>query len=224
MEDVVFSIDIESTGFSTTKDRIVEIAVVRHNSVTPKDEKKSDSVVVSHTKNERKSDSMFWRRVNPGIAIPAATTAIHHISDEDVANCPTFDQIAPDLLKFIYSDNKGKVGQIYLVGHNLLRFDLPMLQCELLRAKQPPLDLSKIQCIDTLVIFRKQEPHTLSKALEFYCQKPLTGAHSAQNDAQAALDVFLAQKHKYQQSIGMSNAQYAQHSHSSNSFSKIKSK
>jgi DNA polymerase-3 subunit epsilon len=203
--EVIYSLDLETTGFNTTKDRIIEIALVKTaSSSKPKIDTTDEKIEV------------FYRRVNPGVTVPAATTAIHHISDADLIDCPSFAQIAPDLLKFMAMGQNG-AQQMYLVGHNLLRFDLPMLQSELLRAKQPLLDLSRIQCIDTLVIFRKQEPHTLSKAVEFYCGKQLHGAHAAKNDAIAALEVFKAQKQKYKQIIGLSNTQYSQYSNSSTS-------
>ena len=41
------------------------------------------------------------RRVNPGVPIPPEATAIHGITDDDVADCPTFRAIAPSLVRFL---------------------------------------------------------------------------------------------------------------------------
>ena len=73
--------DLETTGVDTAKDRIVEISMVK---VMPN----GDEIVRT-------------RRINPQMPIPAEATAIHHITDEDVKNEPTFAQIAKSLSQFI---------------------------------------------------------------------------------------------------------------------------
>jgi DNA polymerase-3 subunit epsilon len=65
--------DLETTGINVAKDRIVEIAILK---VFPNGNKES------HT----------WR-VNPEMAIPAESSAIHGITNEMVANEPTFKQL-----------------------------------------------------------------------------------------------------------------------------------
>ncbi len=71
--------DLETTGINITKDRIVEISIIK---VSPGQE---DSPVVK------------TRRINPEMHIPEEATAVHHITDEDVANEPTFRQVARSL-------------------------------------------------------------------------------------------------------------------------------
>ncbi|WP_020476085.1 3'-5' exonuclease [Zavarzinella formosa] len=67
--------DIESTGTNPQTDRIVEIAVLR---VDP------DGKTVEAS-----------RQINPGVPIPSAATAVHGISEADVADAPMFTAVAP---------------------------------------------------------------------------------------------------------------------------------
>ena len=64
-------------------------------------------------------------RVNPGIPIPAKTTAIHGIRDEDVTNSPTFKEVARNLAAFLEGCD--------LAGYNAIKFDIPVLAEEFLR-------------------------------------------------------------------------------------------
>ena len=64
--------------------------------------------------------------VNPGMPIPPLSTAIHGITDEKVADKPTFKEVAKDYLKFFEGAD--------LAGFNILKFDVPMLVEEFLRA------------------------------------------------------------------------------------------
>ena len=72
---VVF--DTETTGTNPRSDRIVEIACVK-----------------IHPDGRREN---WHRRVNPGIPIPSASTAIHGICDADVAGQPRFADVAAEL-------------------------------------------------------------------------------------------------------------------------------
>lgn len=176
---VVVSLDLETTGLSTARDRIVEIALVKLD--------------LANGKRER-----WTSLVQPTIPIPLHVQAIHGITDEMVQHSKTFQQLVPELLAFLPANAT-------LCGHNLIRFDLPLLQAELVRSGHKPLDLSRFHLVDSLVIFRKMEPHTLTKAVEFYCgsaAKAAHVAHRAQGDAEAALDVWLAQKDQYAHLFG----------------------
>jgi DNA polymerase-3 subunit epsilon len=180
---VVF-LDLETTGLSTSCARIVEIAMVRH---WPD----------SSSEGKRETWSSL---VNPEIPIPNEARAIHGISDADVKGQKTFRELAPIIEAFI--------GQHALGGHNLLRYDLPLLQAELQRAGRKPLDMSTRRCVDTLVIFRKLEPHThtLGKAVSFYCtpevQRQDLAKHRAVGDATASLEVFCSQMLRYPDKLG----------------------
>lgn len=160
--------DLETTGINITHDRIVEISIIK---VWP------DGREVERT-----------RRVNPEMHIPDEATAIHHITDEDVAGEPTFRQIAKSLAE-IFSDSD-------IAGFNSNRFDIPLLIEEFNRAGVT-LDLSKTRFVDVQTIFHKKEQRTLVAAYKFYCGKNLEEAHSANADTRATYEVLKAQLDHY---------------------------
>ncbi len=160
--------DLETTGINITHDRIVEISIIK---VWP------DGREVERT-----------RRVNPEMHIPEEATAIHHITDEDVAGEPTFKQIAKSLAE-IFNDSD-------IAGFNSNRFDIPLLIEEFNRAGVT-LDLSKTRFVDVQTIFHKKEQRTLVAAYKFYCGKNLDEAHSANADTRATYEVLKAQLDHY---------------------------
>ncbi len=160
--------DLETTGINVAKDRIVEIAILK---VYPNGNKES------HT----------WR-VNPEIPIPAESSAIHGITDEMVANEPTFKELAPKVYALIKDSDLG--------GFNSNRFDIPLLAEELLRA-EVDFDMKKALSVDVQTIFHKMEKRTLEAAYKFYCNKDLVDAHSAAADTHATYEVLKAQLDKY---------------------------
>jgi DNA polymerase-3 subunit epsilon len=111
------------------------------------------------------------RRVNPERAIPAEATAVHGIHDEDVRDEPTF--------KF-----------------NLRRFDVPLLDREL-RDCGLDLGLGGRRIVDAMTIFHRKEPRNLSAAVRFYLEREHEGAHGAQADLTATLEVLEAQLERY---------------------------
>lgn len=161
--------DLETTGINVSKDRIVEISILK---IFPNGNKES-----------------FTWRVNPEMKIPAVTTAIHGISDEMVANEPTFKELAPKVYELIMDSDLG--------GFNSNRFDIPLLAEELLRA-EIDFDLKKNVAVDVQTIFHKMEKRTLEAAYKFYCDKDLTNAHSAEADTMATYEVLKAQLDKYE--------------------------
>ena len=160
--------DLETTGINIATDRIVEISILK---VFPNGNKES------HT----------WR-VNPGVPIPAVTTAIHGISDEMVANEPMFKELAPKVHALIKDADLG--------GFNSNRFDIPLLAEELLRA-EIDYDLKKSASVDVQTIFHKKEKRTLEAAFKFYCDQDLKNAHSAEADTNATYEVLKAQLERY---------------------------
>ena len=160
--------DLETTGLNITSDRIVEIAIIR--------------VEADGTESE------FLRRVNPGMPIPAEVSAIHGIFDEDVADAPTFEEIANEVIQFIDDSD--------LAGYNSNKFDIPVLAEELMRAGCD-FDVSSRRFVDVQNIFHKMEQRTLAAAFQFYCEKPMENAHNALYDARVTLDVFRAQLERY---------------------------
>ena len=160
--------DLETTGINTAKDRIVEMAIIR---VEP------DGTEITKT----------WR-VNPEMHIPEEASKVHGIYDEDVADAPTFKQIAQEVYELIHDAD--------LAGFNSNRFDVPLLAEELLRAGID-FDLKTNNLIDIQNIFHKMEPRNLTAAYRFYCDGDLTNAHSAEADTKATYEIFKAQIKKY---------------------------
>lgn len=160
--------DLETTGINTTKDRIVEISLLK---------------VHPNGKEEIKS-----RRINPEMPIPPQATAIHGISDDDVKDCPTFKQVAKSLAEMLEGCD--------LAGFNSSRFDVPVLAEEFLRAGVD-FDMSKRKFIDVQIIFHKKEQRTLEAAYKFYCDKELENAHSAEADTLATYEVLKSQLERY---------------------------
>ncbi|OAB81532.1 3'-5' exonuclease [Cochleicola gelatinilyticus] len=160
--------DLETTGTNVATDRIVEISILK---VFPNGNKES------HT----------WR-VNPEVPIPAATSAIHGITDDMVANEPTFKELAPKVYALIKDSDLG--------GFNSNRFDIPLLAEAMLRS-DIDFDMKKALSVDVQTIFHKKEKRTLEAAYKFYCDKDLTNAHSAEADTNATYEVLKAQLDKY---------------------------
>lgn len=160
--------DLETTGIDTSKDRIVEICFLK-----------------IHPDGTREVKT---RRINPEMPIPKEATAVHGISDADVANEPTFRQIARNMAEWIDGCD--------FAGYNSNRFDVPVLVEEFLRA-EVNIDLSTCHFIDVQNIFHKREQRTLGAAYKFYCGAEIENAHSAQADTEATFEVLLGQLERY---------------------------
>ena len=160
--------DLETTGINITRDRIVEISVLK---------------VHPNGKEETKT-----RRINPEMPIPPQSTAIHGITDEDVKDCPTFKQVAKSFADLLEGCD--------MAGFNSSRFDVPMLTEEFLRAGVD-FDTSKKKFVDVQIIFHRKEQRTLEAAYKFYCNKNLENAHSAEADVIATYEVLKSQLDKY---------------------------
>ncbi len=163
--------DLETTGTNVVKDRIVEISIYK---VQPDG-----------------SAETLTKLVNPGIPIPQEVTDIHGITNEQVANEPTFKQLAPTLDQFLHNCD--------LAGYNSNKFDIPMLIEEFLRCGIE-FDIKKRRLVDVQNIFHKMEPRTLKAALKFYCGKELIDAHAAEADTKATYEILLSQIERYKDS------------------------
>lgn len=122
------------------------------------------------------------------MAIPPKSTAIHGISDEDVADSPKFRDIAKNLASFLEGCD--------LAGYNALKFDIPVLAEEFLRVNVD-FNFKKRRYVDVQVIFHKKEQRTLAAAYQFYCKKELKDAHSSMADTGATYEVLKAQLDRY---------------------------
>jgi DNA polymerase-3 subunit epsilon len=127
--------------------------------------------------------------VNPTIPIPPQSTAVHGISDEKVANEPTFAALASQVHNMIKDSD--------LAGFNSDRFDIPLLAEELLRAGVD-FDMKNRVSVDVQTIFHKMEERTLSAAFKFYCGQSLENAHSAEADTMATYEILKSQLDRYE--------------------------
>ena len=161
--------DLETTGTNITQDRIIEIAVIK---MMP-----NGDVLEKHN------------RVNPTIPIPADSSAIHGITDADVADKPVFKELAKEYARFMEGAD--------ISGFNVLKFDIPVLVEEFLRA-DVEFDYSRKRIIDSQRIYHMMEKRTLTAAYRFYCDKGLENSHSALADTRASMEVLLAQVSRYE--------------------------
>lgn len=161
------AIDCEATGPDQAHDRALEVAAVAL----------------------RPDGSRTPRRwlLHPGRPIPPESTAVHHITDADVAGAPAFEAVAGEIAEALTG--------VDLVGYNLRAFDIPLLREEFRRAGIAWAPSGAV--LDAYVIFKGRERHTLGTAVRWYCGRELVDAHSAVADAEAALDVLLAQVERY---------------------------
>lgn len=160
--------DLETTGTSITNDRIVEIAIIK---LMPNGERLTKV-----------------RKLNPTIPIPLESSLIHGIYDKDVENEPTFKSVAKSLAKFLEGAD--------LSGFNIIKFDVPVLVEEFLRAGVN-FSVEKRKLIDSQRIFHMMEKRNLTAAYKFYCDKTLENAHSAEMDTLASLEVLESQVERY---------------------------
>ena len=160
--------DLETTGAKVGKDRIVEIAILR--------------VDINNQESQK-----VWR-INPEMDISFQATQVHGISNQMVEKEPNFAHYSNEIYQFIKGCD--------LAGFNAIKFDVPILVEELIRA-DIDFDFSRIRMIDSQVIYHKKEPRNLSAALKFYCNKDLENAHSALDDTIATYEVFKAQLDRY---------------------------
>lgn len=160
--------DLETTGTNVNHDRIVEISYIK---------------LYPDGREERAQ-----MRINPTIPIPKESTAVHHITDEDVKNEKTFKELSG----FLYGIFDG----CDIAGYNSNKFDVPLLMEEFTRSGQK-FEIHGRHFIDVQNIFHKMEQRTLVAAYRFYCGKELVDAHSAMGDTQATYEVLLSQLERY---------------------------
>jgi DNA polymerase III subunit epsilon len=161
--------DLETTGTNITQDRIIEIAVIK---------------IMPNGEELRKAN-----RINPTIPIPAESSAFHGIVDADLVDKPTFKEVAKDYARFFEGAD--------LCGFNVIKFDVPMLVEEFLRAGVE-FDYERKKIIDAQKIYHMMEKRNLSSAYQYYCSKTLNESHSAEADTQATMEVLLAQITRYE--------------------------
>jgi DNA polymerase-3 subunit epsilon len=169
--------DLETTGLNIASDRIVELSYYK---VFP------NGTSEGKTFRVKPVQLMLGQEVQ--LHISEEASAVHGIYDEDLQDCPTFKEIAPELVRVLEDAD--------LAGYNSNHFDLPLLAEEMMSAGVD-IDLKKKRMVDVFTIFQRQEPRNLVAAYKFYCGKDLTNAHSADADTMATYEVLMAQLEKY---------------------------
>lgn len=165
-------IDLETTGINVASDRIIEISILKVNPDGTREQKS-------------------WR-VNPTIPIEPYATQVHGITNADVADCPTFRDLAKELHAYINGCDLG--------GYNSNKFDIPMLAEEFLRA-EIEFDASNRHLVDIQNIFHRMEQRTLAAAYKFYCGKEMDNAHNAAYDIMVTYEVLEAQLERYENEL-----------------------
>ncbi len=166
--DLIF-FDVETTGLHVIRDRIIQLAMIKFF-------------------KDGRAPVEYNQLFNPGIPISEEAYRIHGIGPEQVANKPTFQQMAKSIYEFI--------GDADLAGYNSNRFDIPILAEELYRCGYV-LDLERKRTIDIQRIYYKMEPRTLRAAYRFYCNREIENAHDAMADIRASIEVLKGQLERY---------------------------
>lgn len=170
LERPLITIDLETTGVDPKLDRIVEFATVRY---------RPDGGLLSKR-----------RLVKPPMPIPIGASNVHGITDEHVKDAQPFSAFAERLAAHL--------SECDLAGYNLVSYDVPLLSAEFKRCNIV-WPLPGVRIVDALHIFRHKEPqsHTLTAAVKHYLKRDHEGAHGAQADAEATLQVIMAQAATY---------------------------
>lgn len=171
LERPVVFFDLETTGIEIVNDRIIEMCMVKMG---------TDGSIIQTWKS----------RFNPE-GRPSRPEALekHGITDEELLDQDTFSYLAPEIHLFLEDSDIG--------GYNVLRFDLPILCEEFMRAGIPFSYRSK-KVIDSYLILSKMEPRTLESVYQRYTGKVLENAHSAEEDILATIEIFKKQNEIYE--------------------------
>ena len=167
--------DLETTGLDMVNDRVIQLSYIK----------------VYPDGKEIRGDML----INPEKHIPELVEQLTGIKDADVADKPTFKQVAAKL-------NEEFTGCDF-VGFNSNFFDIPMLAEEFLRAGID-FDFSKCRLIDACTIFKKMERRNLAAAYKFYCGRAMEEdfeAHRADQDTEATYRVLMGQLDMYNSNV-----------------------
>ena len=148
--------DTETTGTDPAKDQIIELCLQRGLG--------------------EQAQVKVWR-CKPDVPIHPAAQAVHGISMDDLRDCPPFRAIAEEVRAWF---QRAEV----VVAYNA-RFDVDMLQSELRRIGQAPLDLSDAAVVDPYRLWQRCEPRSLMDAHKRFVGQEFDAAHSAAADVAA---------------------------------------
>lgn len=155
--------DTETTGFSPSKDRLVELGAV----------KIENGQIVARTN---------WL-INPGRKIPDRVINVHGISNEMVKDKPSFAEIYPEFLAFI--------GDSILMAHNA-RFDVDFVRAEILRASQPLPSNTTVDTLKLFRKWYPDAPsHKVGALIDFIGIQKDEDLHRGDVDAEMQSMIFL---------------------------------
>ena len=161
VEDDYVAVDIETTGLGRDA-RIIELGAVR-------------------IRHGRKVAS-YSQLVNPQIPIPAKVTQITGITDRDVRHQPTIDKALPRFYAFCGRDT--------WIGHNIRRFDIPVIRHEAERIGAGIPDVNFYDTLEISQVYLPQLEHHRLKDLIRYFGIAKTERHRAADDAAQTAQVF----------------------------------
>jgi DNA polymerase-3 subunit epsilon len=178
-QKVYICLDVESTGLNIKNDRIIEFAAVLFQF-----DSKQEPVLLEQ----------YQTLIQPNCKVPEIIQNMTQIKDSDLKQAPTFDQVSNKIQSFL---RKSK----FWVGHNLIKFDLPLLQHEFERYSDK-LNSEGVQMFDTCQIFKEHEKrYTLRDAFQFYVPNSVNQDsktnHRALQDSLMTMNVFAVQRQRY---------------------------
>lgn len=148
--------DCETTGIDFAKDQVIELCV-QHGL-------------------EDDAHRTVWR-IKPSVPIAPAAQAVHGITEAELADCPTFAEVAEEIAKVFAAVD-------VFVGYNIA-FDIEMLQAEYARLGLPPLQLAGKKIVDAFRLWQQFEPRSLQHAHRRFVGDSFSAAHSASADVAA---------------------------------------
>lgn len=161
--------DVETTGLDVSLDRIIEISIIKVNP-------------------DKSRESLYFL-INPdGKEIAKEASEKHGYTAEMLSDKPKFEDVANKIFTFIKDCDLG--------GYNCLRFDIPILAEEFLRAGIG-FNPRSVNIIDAYKILVKHESRKLEHVYERYIGKKLENAHSAEADIEATIEVFEKEVEKF---------------------------
>ena len=170
MKNIVW-FDLETTGISTTSDRIIEICMIK-------------------TDFDGNEIEKYHKLVNPGnVEMRPEAEDKHGISKEMLEGKPSFEEIAREVNEFI--------GDCDMGGYNALFFDVPFLAEEFMRCGMVFNHRSRA-VMDPFLIYSNYEKRDLTNAYKKYTGKELEGAHRAEVDIRATMEIFQKQREVYE--------------------------
>ncbi len=189
LERPLLFFDIEGTGLNVASDSIIELCFLK---VFPSGEQRVKTWRIKPWDYEKQEQR----------PISQSAQKVHGISDDDLADCPKFEELIAEILDWLRDTD--------LAGFSSAKYDLPLLAEEIERVRKYrnmdiDIDLHSKKMIDIQNIYFKKEPRTLRAAYLFYCGLELENAHAAEGDTFATYEVLKAQLDKYEDDADVVN-------------------